>query len=490
MFKYSWQGLYDSDHIFVHDVEFQPFLATMEPSAQLGNDGAPTSSLVEPHPDEGMLMPCAEGEEAARRRRIAAMAWFSNDEYEICPNIGQGDCFWHAQEQLTTVPVRAARQCAQEWAHRHYAARSSDAHIIGIDGTCATQQHIDIAVQALADHYPRGLLILHAPENIMVWFQPGARPTIWPNSPGPSRMYNREYQAPVMLYTEPCGPSVDGHFELIVQRPGSARLGSSCPTSCRCHHRMWQCCASHTRPQQPWSHSWDMQVQFKGGMESIVVILDDDDDEVVCGSNNTHGEDSIAATLRSRGFSAPVVEAALMVHPADLQGATEWAHQQVGLLAALNRDRAGHFDAGEGTHSIGRGSVAQGSASTCASLPSSSSATRWPAQAAARPLTDRSRSPRGVIEAPTRCCVHSGRVPKRGHSRSGSHGTGCRQHMGQHITRSRGSLCHCSCMRVGRCRMMLHRRGATMWGRACRGSGRPTLCQSHAHVRLERLRSP
>ena len=127
------------------------------------------------------------------------------------PNDGGGQCFWLSLSG-SLGNVDAARSAVADWLRCSEHQASADADDVEA-GCLTTEWQVNATVQANADMFGNGLLILHDPAAVGVRFFPGTQPKVV-SLPAVAAYLQLppEQRAVVLLYTE---SNTVGHFELI-----------------------------------------------------------------------------------------------------------------------------------------------------------------------------------------------------------------------------------------------------------------------------------
>jgi hypothetical protein len=115
------------------------------------------------------------------------------------------------------MPSADARRGAQCWAvaQKHPAASNR----VGLHclGSPVDEVQVDAVVQAFSQEFQQGLAVLHDPANVVVWYRPGLKPEAI-SCPDAAQLLGSATPCPMplLLYTEPEGPTCLGHFELLL----------------------------------------------------------------------------------------------------------------------------------------------------------------------------------------------------------------------------------------------------------------------------------
>ena len=127
------------------------------------------------------------------------------------PNDGGGQCFWLSLSG-SLGNVDAARSAVADWLRCSEHQASADADDVEA-GCLTTEWQVNATVQANAEMFGNGLLILHDPAAVGVRFFPGTQPKVV-SLPAVAAYLQLppEQRAVVLLYTE---SNTVGHFELI-----------------------------------------------------------------------------------------------------------------------------------------------------------------------------------------------------------------------------------------------------------------------------------
>lgn len=129
----------------------------------------------------------------------------------ILTNPGQGDCWFYASEAFTSMPAPACRRLVAYDARVRQCVGEVVANEIFVMGTPTSTEHICIAVRALRQEYPHGLLILNAPMCAGVHFTAEHGFTVM-RLPQALDLLRLHAHLPTMLFLRDGPPSTIGHF--------------------------------------------------------------------------------------------------------------------------------------------------------------------------------------------------------------------------------------------------------------------------------------
>lgn len=173
----------------------------------------------------------------------------------VISNPGRGDCWFHASETFTYMTPAACRSFVASDARSRQCVGDLVANEIQVMGTPTSSEHICIAMKALRQEYPHGLLVLNAPMCAGVHFtaRDGLRSMRLPEA---FDLLSLHPALPTMLFLRDGLPNTIGHFvACVLTSPLRPPSGPQLP--------------SHVRYCCNFTHAWDML----GGVGAIASAL-------------------------------------------------------------------------------------------------------------------------------------------------------------------------------------------------------------------------
>ena len=156
----------------------------------------------------------------------------------VC-NSSASDCWWHSHAHLTGACSQGSRMVTLAWSRRQGHRAQWEWRDLQTPGRPATDAQVDATVHAYTASYPQGLLALHAPASTAVLFRGGRKPIAMRLEKGQA-MLRGIFAPEAVLYTEPHGPGLIGHFEALqpvqsAQQSQDGHVAPSQPCAAQCH---------------------------------------------------------------------------------------------------------------------------------------------------------------------------------------------------------------------------------------------------------------